>query len=164
MSNKQVVLAIFADEGTADAAVEALKDWDDLDHDVKLKAIAVMALDEEGKLKTEKLGKHYGVVKGAVEGTLLTILLAPIGGPLGLTIVGGIVGATYHESLGLHGEDRDRIAAALESGQAAVGVLVKNENAAKVADKLAELGGTPETHDVSDEAEAAAETAEAAAS
>ena len=124
-----------------------------------MKAIAVMALDEDGKLKTEKLGRHYGVVKGAVEGTVLTILLAPIGGPLGLTVLGGIIGGVNHEGLGLHSEDRDRLSAALTNGQAAVGVLVKNDDAATVSDKLAELGGTPETHDVSDEVEAAAVTA-----
>jgi len=159
MSNKQVVLALFADESAADAAVESLKEWDEADKDLKLKAIAVMALDEDGKLKTEKLGRHYGVVKGAVEGTALTILLAPIGGPLGLTILGGIIGGVHREGLGLHSEDRDRLSQALTDGQAAVGVLVKNDDAAKVSDKLAQLGGTPETHDVSDEVEAAAATA-----
>jgi hypothetical protein len=36
---------------------------------------------------------------------------------------------------------------------------VKNDDAAKVSDKLVELGGTPETHDVSDQVEAAAASA-----
>jgi uncharacterized membrane protein len=159
MSKKQVVLALFADEGSADAAAEALKDWDEDDKDVKLKAIAVMALDADGKLKTEKLGKHYGVVKGAIEGTLLTIFLAPIGGPLGLTILGGIIGGVHREGLGLHSEDRERLSAALANGQAALGALVKDDDATTVSAKLAELGGTPETHEVSDEVEVAAASA-----
>lgn len=159
MSNKQVVLALFPDEEAADAAAASLREWDKFDDDVKIKAIAVMALDEDGKLKTDKLGRHYGVVKGAVEGTVLTILLAPIGGPLGLTILGGIIGGVSHKGLGLHSDDRDRLSAALTSGQAALGALVKNDDAAIVFDKLIELGGTPETHDVTDEVEAAATTA-----
>ena len=124
-----------------------------------MKAIAVAALDEDGKFKTENLGRRYGVVKGGLEGTLLTILLAPIGGRLGLTILGGIIGGVHREGLGLYSEDRDRLSKALIDGQAVVGVLVKNDDATKVADKLAELGGTPETHDVSDQVEAAAATA-----
>ncbi len=86
-------------------------------------------------------------------------LLAPIGGPLGLTVLGGIIGGVSHKGLGLHSEDRDRLAAALTSGQAAVGVLVNNDDAARVSDKLAELGGAPETHDISDEVEAAGASA-----
>ena len=38
---KQVVLAIFPDEGAADTAAQSLKDWDKLDPDVKLHAISV---------------------------------------------------------------------------------------------------------------------------
>lgn len=56
-------------------------------------------------------------------------------------------------------KNRDRLSAALTSGQAALGVLVKNDDAARVSDKLAELGGTTETHDVSDEVETAAASA-----
>ncbi len=163
MANKQVVLALFPDEKAADAAAASLTEWDKLDDDVKLKAIAVMALDEDGKLKTDKLGRHYGVVKGAIEGTVLTILLAPIGGPLGLTILGGIIGGVHREGLGLHSDDRDRLSSALTSGQAALGVLVKNDDAGIVSDKLTELGGTPETHDVTEDLEAAATTAAEAA-
>ena len=114
---------------------------------------------EDGELKTDKLGRHYGIVKGAVEGTVLTILLAPIGGPLGLTVLGGIIGGVSHKGLGLHSDDRDRLSAALTDGHAAIGVLVKNDDAATVSDKLTELGGTPETHDVTDDVESAATTA-----
>ncbi len=32
--SKQVVLAIFPDEGAADTAAQALKEWDKLDDDV----------------------------------------------------------------------------------------------------------------------------------
>ena len=159
MGSKQVVIALFPDEAAADAAAASLKAWDEADKDVKLKAIAVMVLDEDGEFKTDKLGRHYGIVKGAVEGTVLTILLAPIGGPLGLTVLGGIIGGVSHKGLGLHSDDRDRLSAALTNGQAAIGVLVKNDDAATVSDKLTELGGTPETHDVTDDVESAATTA-----
>ena len=46
------MLAFFADEAAADAAVEELKAWDELLYDIKLNAIGVLALDENGKVKT----------------------------------------------------------------------------------------------------------------
>jgi uncharacterized membrane protein len=55
-----------------------------------------------------------------------------------------------------------RIDSALDGGKAAVGILAQPDEAAGVSAKLAELGGAPETHEVSDEAleqaEAAVET------
>lgn len=54
---KQVVLAIFPNEPAADVAAQSLKDWDELD-DVKLNAIGILVLDEEGKVKTQKLGRR----------------------------------------------------------------------------------------------------------
>jgi uncharacterized membrane protein len=120
---KEVVLAFFADEAAADTAVGSLKAWDKLDDDVKLNAIAVLAIDEDGKIKTEKLGGTEGVSLGE--------------------------------------PDRARIEKHLASGQAAVAVLVKGEQSAMVSEKLAELGGDTETHEVSAELEAAAAEATA---
>ena len=58
MGEKQVVLAIFPNEAAADAAAQSLKEWDKLDDDVKLNAIGVLVLDENGKVKTQKLGRR----------------------------------------------------------------------------------------------------------
>ena len=154
MSRKHVVLAFFADEAAADAAVEELKAWDDLYYDIKLNSIGVLVLDEDGQVKTRKLGRRT-IPKGIGVGAAMAILFAtgPIG-VIGLPVLGGIAGAMHHKGLGLKADDRERIAAELTGGKAAVGVLVADDRATNVAAKLAELGGTPETHEIPDEVEA----------
>ena len=152
MGNKQVVLAVFPDEAAADTAVKSLKDWDKLDDDVKLNAIGVLVLDEDGKLKSQKMGRRsWG--KGAGIGVVLAALSPPslIAGAL----AGGVLGSLHHKGLGIDSAERDQIAGALENGQAAVGALVGDTEASAVSDKLAELGG--ELHILSPSDEAVAE-------
>jgi hypothetical protein len=144
MSNKTVVLAIFNDETAADVAGASLKDSGVADKD----AIGVLALDEKGKLKTDKLGKR-SMGKGAGIGTAVA-LLTPVGLGVGI-ISGGVLGALHHKNLGLDDADRDRIGRELQGGKAAVGVLAPVSEASVVAAKLEELGGTTEAHEVSDE-------------
>jgi hypothetical protein len=144
MANKTVVLAIFKDEATADAAAETVKDSGLARHD----AIGVLVLDEKGEVKTEKVGKR-SVGKGAGIGLALA-LLTPVG--LGVGIVGGgLLGALHHKGLGLDKADRERIGAELGDGKAAVGVLAPASEATAVHAKLTELGGAAESHTVTDE-------------
>ena len=156
MAGKTVVLAFFKDEATADDAVESLKAWDKADREVKLDAIGVLALDDKGKIKTHKLGKR-SVGKGAGIGLVLAVIAPPtlLAGVIG----GGLLGAFHHKGLGLKAADRDRIAAQLTRGQAAVGVLVVPAMAIDVSAKLTQLGGTAEVHEVTEEAVAEVETA-----
>jgi hypothetical protein len=167
MSDKQVVLAIFENEGKADAAVQSMKDWDKADDDIKLNAIGVLVLDDKGKVKTHKLGKR-SVGKGAGIGVILAIIAPPslLAGVIG----GGVLGALHHKGLGIKADERERIGAELADGKAAVGVLAAAVEASAISAKLAELGGTPQVLTVSeqDAAEAdgvapAVEAAEAAA-
>ena len=153
MANHTVVIAIFNDEGSADAAAISLKDSGTATGD----AIGVLVLDEDGNLKAEKVGKRSwgkGVGIGAV-----VALVTPVGLAAGL-IGGGLLGALHHKNLGLDEADRERISSELERGGAAVGVLAPVSEATVVADKLSELGGVSETHHVSDQA---VEEAQAAA-
>lgn len=162
MARRKLVLGLFADEAAADAAVESLRAWDALDDDVKLHDITVMALDQDGKLKVSNLlrARAEGAAKGFGSGLIAVILAGPIGPVLAVPVLGGIIGSLYRPGLGLDRQERERIAAELAGGKAAVGVLVKHEEeATAVSAKLAELRGAPETHEVSDEAEAAAEQA-----
>ena len=155
MSNHTVVLAIFNDEISADAAAALLKE----SQLAKGDAIGVLALNEKGDLKADKVGKRsWG--KGAGIGAVVA-LVTPVGLAAGL-IGGGLLGALHHKNLGLDEADRERIRRELEGGKAAVGVLAPVSEAAVVADKLSELGGTAETHPVSDEAVEEAKTAAAA--
>ena len=152
MSNHTVVLAIFNDEISADGAAALLKE----SQLAKGDAIGVLALNEKGELKADKVGKRsWG--KGAGIGALVA-LVTPVGLAAGL-IGGGLLGALHHKNLGLSDADRGRLRGELEGGKAAVGVLAQVGDAAVVADFLREQGGTPEAHDVSDEAVEEAQTA-----
>ena len=116
MSNKTVVLAIFKDEVSADAAVAAVKDSGIVHGD----AIGVLVLDEHGQIKVDKVGKR-SVGKGAGIGLVLA-LFTPIGLAAGV-VGGGLLGALHHKGLGLDQGDRDRLGAELAGGNAAVGVF-----------------------------------------
>jgi uncharacterized membrane protein len=152
MSNNTVVLAIFNNEAAADVAGASLKD----SGVAKKDAIGVLALNENGELKTDKVGKR-SMGKGAGIGTALA-LVTPVG--LGVGIIGGgLLGALHHKNLGLDDADRERIGRELQGGKAAVGVLAPVSEAPMVAAKLEELGGTTEAHEVSDEVLAEAHTA-----
>ncbi len=133
MAKKTVVLAYFANEIAADDAVESLKQWDKADDDVKLNAIGVLVLDDKGKLKTHKMGKR-SVGKGAGIGLLLAVVAPPtlLAGVIG----GGILGALHHKNLGLSGDDKAKLQSELEGGKAAVGVLVREDQADAVAAEL----------------------------
>jgi hypothetical protein len=145
MADKRVVLAIFASEAAADAAVASLKSTDLAEGD----AIGVLALDASGQIKTDKVGTH-STGKGAGIGLVLG-LLGPVG--IGAGVVGGgLLGRLHHKGLGLSEADRDRIAAELTDGKAAVGVLADAKEAATITAHLTSLGGTLEEHPVSDEA------------
>jgi hypothetical protein len=149
MADTQVVLGVFPDEAAADAAVASLKDWDKASDDIKLSAIGVLVLDDNGQIKQQKLGARSGK-KGAGIGLLLAVVAPPtlLAGLVG----GGIIGHFHHKGLGLTDADRERITAELAGGKAAVGVLANADEAGMVSGKLAELGGVVEAFAVSDEA------------
>lgn len=152
MADNELVLGIFADEATADAAVELLKTWESISDDIKLGPIGVLVADENGQLKEHKMGQRSGG-KGASIGLVLAVVAPPtlLAGIVG----GGILGHFHHKGLGLTPEDRERIGSELAGGKAAVGLLVPAGEAAAVSAKLTALGGAPEVHAVSDEALAA---------
>ena len=134
MANKVVVLAIFKDESAADAAAQSMKDSGLARDD----AIGVLVLNDKGEVKAEKVGKRT-MGKGAGIGLVLA-LFTPVGLAAGL-IGGGALGALHHKGLSLDKADRDRIAAELGDGKAAVGVLAPADEADAVTARLTELGG-----------------------
>lgn len=144
MGNKTVVLAVFANEAAADSAAQTLKDSGLASKD----AIGVLVLNEKGEVKTEKVGKR-STGKGAGIGLALA-LFTPVGLAVGV-VGGGLAGALHHKGLGLDKADRERLGSALTDGKAAVGVLAPVSEADAVSAKLTELGGTTESHAVSDD-------------
>ena len=113
-----------------------------------------MVLDDEGKLKTHKMGSR-SAMKGAGVGLVAAVIFPPslLAGIVG----GGLLGSLHHKSLGLNVDERNRIAAELADGKAAVGATVKKGDASAVSAKLAELGGVAEVHEVTEEAVAEVE-------
>jgi hypothetical protein len=152
MANNMVVLAIFNDEASADTAAASLKE----SGITKKDAIGVLALNDKGELKTDKVGKR-SMGKGVGIGAAVA-LVTPVGLAAGL-LGGGLAGALHHKNLGLSKADRERIGEELQGGKAAVGVLAPLDEATVVSDKLTELGGAAESHPVSDEALQEAHTA-----
>jgi uncharacterized membrane protein len=148
MGNKQVVVAVFPDEASADNAAQSLKDWDEFDEDLRVNAIGILVLDEDGKIKTNKIGRRkWG--KGAGIGMVLAALTPPtlIAGAL----AGGVLGSLFHKDLGIDQAERDQIAGALANGRAAVGALVADTEASVVVAKLTEFGGEIHVLSPSDE-------------
>jgi uncharacterized membrane protein len=145
MADKHLVLSIFATEGQADAAADAVRHSGAVLDD----AIGILVLDEHGKLKTHKVGATSGL-KGLGAGVVLG-LLGPIG--LGVGAAGGaVLGKLHHKSLGLDDADRERIGAALHDGKAAVGVLADPEELVPVESILVDLGGETNAHELDEAA------------
>ena len=159
MASKQLVLAIFPSEAEADAAAEAMKLWDDDSDDIKLKSTGILVLDEQGNLKTDKVGRR-STGKGAGIGLILA-MATPIG-LAGGVIGGAALGALHRKGLGIQQEDRDRLGQELTGGKAAVGTVVDSSEADAVSAKLGELGGTSEAHELDDAAVAQVDAAAAA--
>ncbi len=152
---RQLVLAIFADEASADAAAEGLTLWAEQEAAAKLidthqiQALGVLVLDADGRLKTEKLGPR-STGTGAGIGIILA-MLTPIGLAIGV-IGGGILGALHHRSVFTSKDDRERLGRELQGGKAAVGVMTDKTSAAAILAELTSLGGQAETHELDDAA------------
>jgi hypothetical protein len=156
MANRQLVLAVFPDEATADSAAMALKDSGIADGD----AIGILALDADGKLKQDKVGAH-STGKGAAIGGVIAVFSTALLGPAVLT--GVAVGALHHKNLGLNDADKARLTVELQAGKAAVGVMSHVDTAPAISDRLTQLGGTPQRYELTDDALQAAEATDTAA-
>jgi hypothetical protein len=153
MANRKLVLAVFPDELSADAAAVALKDSGIADGD----AIGILALDGDGKLKQDKVGAH-STGKGAAIGGVIAVFSWALLGPA--VVTGVAVGALHHKNLGLSDADKARLTVELNEGRAAVGVMAHSDTAPAISDRLTQLGGTPESYELTDEAlQAAGNTA-----
>ena len=163
---RQLVLAIFADEASADAAADGLNQWAGWEAAAKaidthqIQAMGVLVLDENGKLKTEKLGPR-SMGTGAGIGLILA-MLTPVGMAVGV-IGGGILGALHHRSLFISKADRERLGRELQGGKAALGVMTDKTSVPAISAELASLGGQAETHELDDSAVAEVDAASTAA-
>jgi hypothetical protein len=155
--DSQLILAFFENEGAADSAAAALQEWAKSNRNVRLDAIGILVKDQNGEVKTHKLGPHHGA-SGLGVGMALGVVAAVASG--GITLLegvavgglgGGGIGFLFHKGLGMSKEDAERIAGRLDAGHAAVGIVAIPAQAKAMAEKLEELGGEPEMHEVSSE-------------
>jgi uncharacterized membrane protein len=151
---QQLVLAFFDTEDAADQAADALKNWENTSEYMKVDGIGVLVKDKDGQVKQHKLGKQSGK-KGMGVGVALGLVaaipsggLSLAGGVLGGGAGGGVIGEFFHKGLKMTDDEAARIGRELDAGHAAVGVLAWDSETKAVADKLKELGGTPQTHEV----------------
>ena len=149
MADRHLVLAFFPDEPAADNAAAALKDSGIAHGD----AIGILALDSHGKLKQDKVGAR-SAGKGAAIGGVIAVFSTAVLGPA--VLAGVAVGALHHKNLGLSDADKARLTVELNAGKAAVGVMAHSDTAPAISDELAQLGGTSESHELTDEAVQAA--------
>jgi len=160
MAKQQLVLAFFQNEAAADAAVEAVKQWDKASKEIKLGALGILVKDDKGKIKTHKLGKRKTGTGAVIFG--LAAVLTGGASLLAGAVFGGIVGSFFRKGLGISKDDLARIDGELNGGKAAVCILAAPDEAAAVSAKLAEFGGEPESNELSEEVVQEAETAAAA--
>ena len=147
---QRLVLAFFPNEGAADRAARALRNWDLSNDRIDLDAIGMLARDESGAIKQHKLGARASK-KGMGIGLLLGIVaaiptagLSVVGGVLG----GGLVGMFVRKGLKMSSEEAARIDRELASGHVAVGTLTWQFQTKLVETQLAALGGTLQTHEL----------------
>ena len=110
MSKDTVVPATFQNEESADVAAEDLKESGVAQGD----AIGVLALNDRGQLKTDKVGKR-SAGKGAGIGAIAA-LVTPVGLVAGL-VGGGLLGSGTTRIWDLDKADRARLGSELEGGK-----------------------------------------------
>jgi uncharacterized membrane protein len=157
MADKQLVIAIFKDEPTAESAATELQDWSK-NLDIKLESLGILVVDDQGRLKVDKIGRR-STGKGVGIGAVLA-MATPIGLAAGV-IGGGLMGALHHKGLGLSNEDRERLGGELLGGKAAVGTMADLTGAEAISAKLEGMGGTLEVHPLREDVVAAMDEAAA---
>ncbi len=154
----QLILAVFDNEEAADKAVEQIKSWDQASDLIKLDGVGMVVKDKNGKIKQSKLGGRQGG-KGAGIGLLLGIIwaiptagLSLAAGAIYGAIGGGVLGSLFKKGFNFTKEAAQRLDNELNAGHAVVGVMANDYEASQVTDKLTQLGGKVETHNVTDQA------------
>lgn len=139
--NDQLLIAYFPTKETAEKAAQELKDWDKEYERIKLGAMGIVSIDDEGHVKTEKIGTRatgtgakWGILAGAVAG-ILTGGIGLIGGALAGLAVGSVAGSLVHRGLGMSDEEKQNLEQHLRSGGVALAVIA-HEDEAEAAESI----------------------------
>lgn len=153
--NESVVVAVFEDRSTAEAAIEGLKGWDKASDDVKLGAIGLL-FKEDGRVRSvigHQTGR--GLKVGAIVGVIAGVLSGGIGlagGAAAGALLGGALGSFFSKSLNLARAECDALGMELELGKAAVVVTVDEYELSPIRLNLEHAGGVCKLYDVPQEA------------
>lgn len=148
--NDQLVVAYYINEEAARAAAEDLKDWDGDNRDIKLGAMAVMTIDEQGKLHADEIGQRNtksGALWGTAIGVGIGILTAGIGLIPGLLLGAGggaAIGAMSHKDVGMSDDQHAAMVDHLKKGGAALAVMADDFEVEATLAKMMEEGGRSE--------------------
>jgi len=152
--NRNLIIAYFPSSYKAEKAAEHLKTWDQNRDDVKLGGMGIITEDEDGKLKTRKVGARaggtgakWGVILGAAAG-ILSGGITLIGGAIVGLAGGAVAGALFHKRLGMEDEDKERLMQHLKDGGAALAVMADDEEVEPTKFELLSLNGEVESYTV----------------
>jgi uncharacterized membrane protein len=135
MSKKtaQLLIAYFPTADFAREAAEFVKEWDKNIIEIDLGAMGILTMNEDGKVKTEKIGDRatgkgakWGLLVGAVTG-IFTGGLTLVGGALAGLAVGSVTGALFHRGLGMTDQQKEQLESHLKDGGAALAVITPEE-------------------------------------
>jgi len=135
MSKKtdQLLIAYYPTEDAARAAAESVREWDKDLIKIDLGAMGILTMDEDGKVKTDKIGDRatskgakWGLLAGAVTG-IFTGGLTLIGGALAGLAIGAVSGALFHRGLGMSDEQKEKLENHLKDGGAALAIITPHE-------------------------------------
>jgi Protein of unknown function (DUF1269) len=169
MANKDrnVVLAYFPSADKADMAANSLKEWDQANDDIKLGGIAILTASD-GKVDIRKVTPR-STGAGAKAGTIVGVVAAVLSG--GVTLVGGVLvgvaggallGSFRKKGVKLTDADQQKMVAELNTGKAAVVVMVDDNEVEPTQKQLMSYGMGVQVDNFEVPAEAMAEVEKAA--
>ena len=164
--NRNLIIAYYPSKYKAEQAAKDLKNWEKSQNDIKLGGIGIITEDEEGNLKTKKVGAYatgtgakWGLILGAAAG-ILSGGITLIGGAIAGLAGGAVAGALFHKKIGMDDDDKARLIQHLKDGGAALAIMADDEEVDPTKFELSSLGGEVESYTVpeetADELEAAA--------
>jgi uncharacterized membrane protein len=163
--NRNLIIAYFPSVDEAKKAADNLRNWDKASDNIKLGGIGIITEDDDGKLKTQKVGARaagtgakWGTIVGAVAG-IFSGGITLIGGAIVGLAAGSVAGALFHKHIGMEDHDKERLLQHLKNGGAALAVMADDEEVNPAKAELARLDGEVESYLVPDETVEELETA-----
>jgi uncharacterized membrane protein len=149
----ELILLTFAEEGTADKAVDAFKR---LDKQWGMRAsAAVLSKDQDGETslkETEDVDSKHGALFGAIAGGLIGMLAGTPGAMVGAAAGALTGGVTAHEmDMGFSDRFLEELQGGLRPGSSALLVLVEHRWVDRVLHALARFKGREFWHPLTDE-------------